>query len=274
MGRQLADSPLGKESTYATQYCPDLLFPLERAPKRAELGIGEPLPFSGSDLWSAPELSWLTENGRPQVMIGLFTLPADSPCIIESKSLKLYLNSFNQSRFGSATAVQERLQQDLAAAAGAPVTVRLVPLSEWLGQSQQLPPGECIDHQQISVDTYTLKPGLLRADPNLRISETLYSDLLKSDCPVTGQPDWGTIVIEYRGARIDRAGLLRYVCSFRQHQEFHEQCVERIFMDIKRQCQPDRLTVYARYLRRGGLDINPWRTDCGRRAQNIRFVRQ
>lgn len=254
-------SPLGKPADYVSHYSPELLFPIDRQGKRDELGVrADALPFEGEDLWNAYELSWLNPRGKPVVAIGEFRVPAASPRLIESKSLKLYLNSFNQSRFASSEAVAEVLRRDLSAACGAEVRVVLTDLMRRPVREFAYPQGVLLDALDIEIDHYQPDPGLLRSDAaGASVSETLYSHLLKSNCLVTGQPDWGTVVVRYRGAPIDREGLLRYIVSFREHNEFHEQCVERIFCDIRARCQPDALAVWARYTRRGGLDINPFR---------------
>ena len=252
-------SPLGKPSAYRNTYAPELLYPLDRAAKRAEIGIGDVLPFVGEDLWNAYELSWLAPKGKPVVAVGVFRVPAESPRLVESKSLKLYLNSFNGTRFASMAAVEARIAEDLSAAAGAPVTVRLCALDADERHIATLR-GTLIDAIEVDVTEYQPAPHHLRADAAaVTVDETLVSHLLKSNCLVTGQPDWGTVYIRYTGAPIDRAGLLRYIVSFRDHNEFHEQCVERIFMDVMTRCAPTHLAVWARYTRRGGLDINPFR---------------
>ncbi len=277
MSNTVNDSPLGQHSEYISEYDSSLLFPIPRAPKWEALGLdGSALPFVGSDTWNAVELSWLNSKGRPVVMAGTFVLPAGSPNIIESKSFKLYLNSFNQTRFGDPSEVRDAMVRDLSEVAGAPVKVLLQPLSELEQLGISRVEGECIDELDVTVDTYTLEPSFLKADSGRVVTETLCSHLLKSNCPVTGQPDWGTLVIDYSGPKLDRQGLLQYICSFRQHQDFHEQCVERIFMDLKRLCNLEKLTVYARYVRRGGLDINPWRSDYKNveMAGNSRLARQ
>ena len=263
----LASSPLGRPTTYTDTYDPTLLCPLPRAPKRAEIGIASPPPFTGADLWTAFELSWLNDRGKPQVALAHFTIPAETPCLIESKSFKLYLNSFNQTRFGDAEQVRERLRADLAQALWrgsertGSVGVRLRLPHEWGAEAVRPLPGLSLDRLDVECTHYQPAPELLRADAEQPpVQEVLTSDLLKSNCLVTGQPDWGSVQIAYSGHPIDQEGLLRYLVSFRQHQEFHEQCVERIFMDIWTRCRPVRLSVYARYTRRGGLDINPWRT--------------
>ncbi|MBG6614372.1 NADPH-dependent 7-cyano-7-deazaguanine reductase QueF [Pseudomonas aeruginosa] len=269
-------SPLGKTSEYVSSYTPSLLFPISRTAKWAELGLSaETLPYRGVDIWNCYELSWLTPAGKPVVAIGEFSIPADSPNIIESKSFKLYLNSLNQSAFDSREALRAVLQKDLSAAAGAPVGVRLRSLDEVAEEGIGRLPGRCIDELDIAVDGYEQpRPELLRCDVGRIVEEQLYSHLLKSNCPVTGQPDWGTLVVDYRGPALDPASLLAYLVSFRQHQDFHAQCVERIFLDLQRLLQPQALSVYARYVRRGGLDINPYRSLAEVAPDNRRLVRQ
>ncbi|MEW9622890.1 NADPH-dependent 7-cyano-7-deazaguanine reductase QueF [Rhodanobacter geophilus] len=254
-------SPLGKATVYADRYDPGLLFPIPRAAKRAELGVGMPLPFHGTDIWNAYELSWLDLHGKPQVALAEFHVPATTPNIIESKSFKLYLNGFAQEPLADAAALRTLLQRDLGAAAGAVVEVILHPARAAAHPFADLA-GESIDALPVAMADYgPPKADYLHADASAAVvEETLVSDLLRSNCPVTGQPDWGSVQVAYRGAPIDREGLLRYLVSFRTHSEFHEQCVERIFMDITARCAPERLSVYARYTRRGGLDINPFRS--------------
>lgn len=261
-GNQAEHSLLGKPTEYRERYAPELLFAVPRAGKRAEIGVdGAALPFCGEDLWNAYELSWLDLRGKPVVALAEFRVPAESPNLIESKSFKLYLNSFNQERLDAAETLVATLQRDLSLAAGAPVKARVMPLDGLPTRLIGPLPGELIDRLEIDIDTYSPAPQLLQADPaGPAVEETLCSNLLKSNCLVTGQPDWGSVVVRYRGPKIDRAGLLRYIVSFRQHHEFHEQCVERIFTDLSARCRPERLEVWARYTRRGGLDINPWRS--------------
>jgi 7-cyano-7-deazaguanine reductase len=269
-------SQLGKTSAYVDQYDASLLFPIPRQIKREEIGITGQPPFFGADLWTGYELSWLNPRGKPQVAIARFTVPAESTHIIESKSFKLYLNSFNNTRIEAAE-LQTRLRQDLSAAiwhggaVKASVGVQLV-----LPDAFHELDGLSLDRLDLDCDQYQPNPELLTANFNeAPTTETLISNLLKSNCLVTGQPDWGSVRIRYTGPQIDQAGLLRYIVSFRNHNEFHEQCVERIFMDITRRCQPLRLEVYARYTRRGGLDINPWRTSHPQAAPaNVRTARQ
>ncbi len=254
------DSPLSKAAAYGERYDPGLLFSIERAPQRATLGLGDPLPFSGADLWTAYELSWLDPRGKPDIAIGRFSVAADSPRIIESKSLKLYLNSFSQTPFDSAAAVGQVIAADLGTAFGAAVDVELVGPREFAGLRLTELEGESIDDLAIEVHDYAPRPDLLAAG-GPAVEETLVSHLFKSNCPVTGQPDWGSVQVRYRGPRIDRAGLLRYLVSYRRHAAFHEHCVERIFVDLRERCRPERLAVYARFTRRGGIDINPFRSD-------------
>jgi 7-cyano-7-deazaguanine reductase len=270
------DSPLGKSSEYIATYTPSLLFPIPRAVKWAELGLSaETLPYQGVDFWNCFELSWLLPSGKPVVAMGEFAIPADSPNIIESKSFKLYLNSLNQSVFSSADELMAVLVKDLSAAAGKPVGVRVRSLAEVTAEGVQAAPGVCIDELDVAISNYAQpQPELLRCDAGRVVEESLHSHLLKSNCPVTGQPDWGTLVVEYCGAALDHASLLAYLVSFRQHADFHEQCVERIFLDLQRLLNPEHLTVYARYVRRGGLDINPYRSSGPITPDHRRLVRQ
>ncbi|MBQ0131200.1 MAG: NADPH-dependent 7-cyano-7-deazaguanine reductase QueF, partial [Comamonas sp.] len=239
-------SALGKTSAYADQYDPSLLFPLPRSTKRTEIGITGDLPFFGADLWTAFELSWLNPRGKPQVALAHFTIPCETPHIIESKSFKLYLNSFNNSRFDSLEAVQDVLRKDINEALwrGAPARqssagVRVIAQESFGLQKVQELEGLNLDRLDVECTDYQPRPELLKADhENPPITETLVSHLLKSNCLVTGQPDWGSVQISYTGAAIDQEALLQYIVSFRNHNEFHEQCVERIFMDITRQCRP------------------------------------
>ncbi|GAB2563435.1 NADPH-dependent 7-cyano-7-deazaguanine reductase QueF [Dyella jejuensis] len=268
-------SPLGKHTVYADRYDPTLLFPIPRQAKRDEIGVSEPLPFQGVDIWNAYELSWLDMHGKPVAAVAEFRVPAHSPNIIESKSFKLYLNGFAQEPLANPAALSALLQQDLSRAAGAPVMVQLRAARTAQHVFADLA-GDSIDALPITVDDYgPPNAGYLRADATApAVDEILVSDLLRSNCPVTGQPDWGSVQISYHGAPIDREGLLRYLVSFRIHNEFHEQCVERIFMDVRQRCAPERLSVYARYTRRGGLDINPFRSTDQALPDNRRGARQ
>jgi 7-cyano-7-deazaguanine reductase len=275
-------SQLGKTSAYVDHYDPSLLFPIPRASKRAEIGITGASPFFGADLWTAFELSWLNPRGKPQVALAHITVPCESPNIIESKSFKLYLNSFNNTVCKDAREVQDRLRTDLSEAAwrGAAqpssVGVRLLAPDMFDQEPVHELDGLSLDRLDVECTRYTPAPELLRANHDeAPVTEVLTSNLLKSNCLVTGQPDWGSVQIRYSGAQIDQEGLLQYLVSFRNHNEFHEQCVERIFMDIWTRCQPIQLVVYARYTRRGGLDINPFRTSHpGALPPNVRTARQ
>ncbi|WP_353405294.1 NADPH-dependent 7-cyano-7-deazaguanine reductase QueF [Duganella hordei] len=270
-------SPLGKTSAYRTDYAPELLFPIARQGKRDELGLTGTLPFFGVDIWNAYEISWLNQRGKPQVAIAHITVPADSPNIIESKSFKLYLNSFNQTRLDSVVALKTLLQQDLSNGFGAAVHISITQPEEFGMVEMGELDGLLLDRLDIEVDNYSPTPDLLKAALDEEpVEEKLISHLLKSNCLVTGQPDWASVQIHYAGPQIDQESLLKYLIGFREHNEFHEQCVERIFTDILRQCQPQQLAVYARYTRRGGLDINPWRSNfsTAQKPPNLRGARQ
>ena len=270
--------PLGRDVTYVDRYDPSLLHAIPRAEGRASLGLIGSVPFQGCDVWNAWELSWLEPSGRPRVAVMEMRVPADSPCIVESKSLKLYLNSLNNSVFGSLDEVHETILRDVSACIGASVSVMLagVETADAEGFGVVRAEGICIDDEACEAAGRDVEAGRLRlaGDVSESVSETLVSHLLRSNCPVTSQPDWASVIIRYQGPRIDRASLLSYVVSYRNHNEFHEQCVERMFVDIKRQCAPLRLSVTARYTRRGGLDINPFRSDCEPAPANARLVRQ
>lgn len=270
----LMEAPLGRESAYPEVYDPGLLYPIPRAANRAPLGIVEGrLPFVGEDEWHAFEVSWLNGRGKPMVAVSRFRLPADSPNLIESKSWKLYLNSFNQTRFAHRDDVIATLTQDLADAAKAPVSVELFDVDADDLATHRLP-GECLDALDIEVSDYTPSADHLTVGDQV-VEETLYSHLLKSNCPVTGQPDWGSVVIRYKGPKIEREGLLRYLIGYRQHQDFHEHCVEHIFTVLMHSAQPTELLVLARYVRRGGLDISPWRATPGLSPPSpLRLARQ
>ena len=260
-------SLLGKPAAYSDHYDPSLLFPISRAPNRQELGLHAALPFFGADLWTAFELSWLTPRGKPQVAIAHVTVPCETPNIVESKSFKLYLNSFTNSRFPSADEVRERIRADVSeavwrgVASQSSVGVRILLPELFDREPVHELDGVNLDRLDIECTHYTPAPELLTAAFDEKpVEEVLTSNLLKSNCLVTGQPDWGSVQIRYSGPQIDQGALLRYLVSFRNHNEFHEQCVERIFMDVWTRCKPVKLAVYARYTRRGGLDINPFRT--------------
>ncbi|MGM0783241.1 MAG: NADPH-dependent 7-cyano-7-deazaguanine reductase QueF [Pseudomonadota bacterium] len=270
----LEHAPLGRESAYPERYDAGLLYSIARAANRMPLDIDEGrLPFVGEDEWHAFEVSWLNARGKPVVAVARIRMPADSPNLIESKSWKLYLNGFNQTRFASRERVVEVLERDLGRAAGAPVSVELFGVDDDALMPRQLP-GECLDDLDIEVTSYTPSAEALVVGGEV-VDETLHSHLLKSNCPVTGQPDWGSVLIRYSGPKLDREGLLRYLIGYRQHQDFHEHCVERIFMDLMARARPERLLVLARYVRRGGLDISPWRATPGERPPKpLRLARQ
>ena len=275
-------SQLGKSSAYVDQYDASLLFPLPRLTKREEIGAAINPPFFGADLWTSFEVSWLNLRGKPQVALMHFTIPCETPNLIESKSFKLYLNSFNNTRFADASEVLALLRTDLAEAAWrgseskGSVGVRLLEAEQFEAQKVHELDGLLLDRLDVECTQYTPAPELLTAKQDEPpVTESLVSHLLKSNCLVTGQPDWGSVQIQYSGGQIDQEGLLQYLVSFRNHNEFHEQCVERIFMDIWARCKPIKLSVYARYTRRGGLDINPFRTSHpGALPANVRTARQ
>jgi len=256
----LAESPLGKPTDYPERYDPSLLFGVERAPQRKAIGLSATLSFDGVDLWTAYELSWLNPIGRPQCALLDMAVPASSPAIVESKSLKLYLGSFAQTACASGDEVAGLITNDVSRVCGAAVSATLVggDLPQRLQRAELQ--GESIDDLDISIDRYVPSAQLLSTCGNA-VDESLRSSLFKSNCPVTGQPDYADILVRYSGPRIDRASLLRYLVSYREHAAFHESCVERIFVDIMERCAPKRLTVYARFLRRGGIDINPFRSN-------------
>ncbi|WP_270222320.1 NADPH-dependent 7-cyano-7-deazaguanine reductase QueF [Kosakonia cowanii] len=272
----LSGLTLGKTTDYRDTYDASLLQGVPRSLNRDPLGLkADNLPFHGADIWTLYELSWLNANGLPQVAVGQVELDYASLNLVESKSFKLYLNSFNQTRFASWDEVRSTLQRDLSACAQGAVSVTLYRVDELEGQPVAHFAGLCIDNQDIAIDNYEFDAALLTdAASDDVVEETLVSHLLKSNCLITHQPDWGSVQIQYRGSKIDREKLLRYLVSFRHHNEFHEQCVERIFTDIQRFCQPESLSVYARYTRRGGLDINPWRSNTDFVPATGRLARQ
>ncbi|KOO03902.1 NADPH-dependent 7-cyano-7-deazaguanine reductase QueF [Vibrio nereis] len=274
--KELAGLTLGQKTEYANQYDPSLLQPVPRSLNRNDLNLGEELPFKGCDIWTLYELSWLNEKGLPQVAVGEVSIPATSENLIESKSFKLYLNSFNQTRFASWDEVEATLKKDLSECAGEEVSVTVRSVVDYTDSVIVTMDGECIDEQDIEILSYDFDDALLKGATSEQIvEESLHSHLLKSNCLITNQPDWGSVEIQYTGKQINREALLRYIVSFREHNEFHEQCVERIFTDVMKYCQPEKLTVYARYTRRGGLDINPYRsTEQAQPTHNQRMARQ
>jgi 7-cyano-7-deazaguanine reductase len=271
----LKETPLGKETRYPEHYAPELLFPIPRADGRSQIGLNRAagLPFYGEDLWNAYEISWLDPTGKPAVAVMEIRVPITSPFLVESKSMKLYLNSFNMSRYPSTDEMAAVVTDDLSRAFGAPVSAAIVAAEDFGRMALGEPPGKCLDGVTPKSAGYTVAPGCLTCEP-VAVSEAWFSRLFRSVCPVTGQPDWGTVAIDYTGPRIDPAGLLGYLISYRRHAGFHENCVERMFMDISRRCRPTELSVAARFMRRGGLDINPVRTSAPTMVKNIRDPRQ
>lgn len=274
--KSLSALKLGQKTEYKNQYDPTLLQAVPRYLNRDSLGITASQPFNqGADIWTLYELSWLNKNGLPQVAIADVAIDYRSENLIESKSFKLYLNSFNQTRFNSLTEVQQRIQTDLSQCASGQVSVKIHKLSDFTQQPIVDFQGECIDEQEIEIDHYEFSSDYLKEiAEGEQVEETLVSHLLKSNCLITSQPDWGSVQIHYIGKRLNREKLLRYLVSFREHNEFHEQCVERIFCDLMKFAQPEKLTVYARYTRRGGLDINPFRSNFESLPDNQRMARQ
>ena len=266
--------PLGRETGYPNKYQPDLLFPVARSESRESLVSGE-LPFAGADIWNAWELTWLGPGDLPVVATAEIRVPASSPNLIESKSLKLYLNSFAMSRFDDAAAVENLIKEDLGnCVADKKIVVHVRPVDYTEATMVSRLPGLCLDSLMVTCKSWDVDAALLSADPNSEVEEDLHSHLLRSLCPVTGQPDMGSITFHYRGPKIDPASLLQYIVSFREHDDFHEACIERMFVDILDRCKPDKLSVYARYQRRGGIDINPFRSNFEERPRNIRLWRQ
>ena len=266
-------APLGQEVAYPASYDPSLLFPIDRSLNRKKLNV--PHRWFGEDIWNAYEISWLNAKGKPVVAIARFIFDRESPRLVESKSLKLYLNSLNEERFDSTEAVRACISNDLAAACGGGVEIDIntdIGTSTTVCQPME---GICIDGADIEITNYQPTAGILQCISRAgTVSETLMSDLLKSNCPVTGQPDWGSVQVSYTGPQIDQASLLEYIVSMRRHNEFHEHCVEQMYCDIWHACQPESLLVYARYTRRGGLDINPWRSSQPASVSHARTIRQ
>lgn len=269
----LNQSPLGQKTHYVDTYSPALLYPIPRKLARDKIRMDLSLPFTGADLWSGFELSWLNPKGKPEVALADFSFPCTSPNVVESKSFKLYLNSFNASSFHSLEEVEKIIKKDLSNAAGSVVEVNLYSLDTLQIRPIEDFSGICLDKLDITTDIYQVDINLLQTSSTYA-EESLYSNLLKSNCLATGQPDWGSVFIKYKGPKIDHEGLLRYIISFRKHAGFGEHCVEHIFSDILNQCKPNKLTVYARYTRRGGLDINPFRSNFEQPYPNIRQFRQ
>ena len=275
MNASTKDTLLGQHTDYPVRYAPEVLCPIPRKDGRDALGLtAGSLPFRGVDIWTHYEVSWLNASGKPLVAQAEITVPATSPNLIESKSMKLYFNSLNFERFASAVEFEARVKADLSAVAGSEINLRL-----WLADDMEMPgitrlPGICLDDLPLSCEEFILDAAHLKADASRVVTKIVNTNLLRSLCPVTNQPDWGSVLVQYKGPAIDHAGLLAYVVSFRNHPDFHEQCVERMFNDILLRCQPESLTVYARYTRRGGLDINPFRTNCDDMPLSARLFRQ
>jgi 7-cyano-7-deazaguanine reductase len=270
----MRETPLGKPSQYALSYSPDMLCAVPRSDARNELGLGRDLPFRGADIWNAWEITWLNTAGKPMVATAEMAIDATSPNMIESKSLKLYLNSFTMTRFASPDEIAALIRKDLSQTAGSNVTVGIITADISTSGSVGKFPGACIDDLKIPTVPDQVDPGILRCVNDDVVTEELHSHLLRSNCPVTHQPDMGSVLIRYSGEKIDCAALLAYIVSYRLHNDFHEACVERMFLDIRNRCQPRSLTVYARYNRRGGLDINPFRTNTDETPDNLRLWRQ
>jgi len=267
-------SPLGHATGYPDAYDPAQLFTVPRAPQRAALGLTGALPFSGSDVWTAYELTWLDSRGKPAIAIATIEVPAESPSIVESKSMKLYLGSFAQSSYALPENVATMIARDLAAAVGARVRISLRDPTDFGAERFAELEGESLDGLALDCSAYEVDPTSLVVG-NKRAGEALTTNLFRSVCPITGQPDIASVRIAYRGPRIERAGLLRYLVSYRRHTGFHEHCIERMFVDIAARCRTERLTVHARFTRRGGIDINPFRTDAASPPpQNVRTARQ
>ena len=273
-GMQDTNSTLGQETEYPQKYAPDVLCGIDRADNRVPLGIVDPLPFTGRDIWNAWEMTWLDRRGKPCAATAELHVPADSPRLVESKSLKLYLGSFAMTGFDSSTDVAETIARDLEACTGAPVRIGVLPVAGTEARHVARLAGTCLDDLQVDCSAWDVSPDLLAADANNVVVEDLHTHLLRSLCPVTAQPDVGSLLVSYRGPAIDHEGLLRYIVSYRQHNDFHEACVERIFIDLLRRCGCEELTVQARYQRRGGIDINPFRTNTQEVPRNLRLWRQ
>jgi len=269
-----ATNPLGKETEYPDRYSREVLCPIPRDENRHKLDIDEALPFHGKDVWNAYELTWLERSGKPDVAVAAIEVDADSKHIVESKSLKLYLNSLAMERFDSVDEVAALVARDLSEVTRSNVRVRLMSPSAMVAEGIRVLPGTCVDGVDASCTSREVDSSLLSCSGGDALREELHSHLLRSRCPVTGQPDFGSVLVRYRGKPIDRAGLLRYLVSYRNHCDFHESCIERIFVDLKRRCGPEELTVYGRFNRRGGLDINPFRTDTDDTPDNPRLWRQ
>lgn len=269
----IEQSPLGQKTVYTETYAPELLFPVPRSLGRDKIGFKEVLPFDGEDIWTGYELSWLNPKGKPVIAMAEFRFPALSLFIVESKSFKLYLNSLTQSSFESVEEVRALIEKDLQAVTQADVKAELFLPGEYRQKDLHSFSGVCLDKQDISASVYQVDRSLLFTHPE-KVDETVYSDLLKSNCLATGQADWGSVFVHYCGDLIDHEGLLQYIISYRRHSGFAEHCVESFYKDIWDMCRPEKLTVYVRYTRRGGLDINCFRSNFEQAPANLRHYRQ
>ncbi len=269
--------PLGRKTGYPNKYQPEALFAIARSESRQFLNFGQSageLPFQGTDIWNAWDLTWLGRGNLPLVATLEIRIPASSPSLIESKSLKLYLGSFAMSQFDSPAVVGDTVTRDLTACLGEPVEVHIATVADTEVKKVSRLPGTCLDAMAVSCGRWEVDAGLLKSDPKTVLQEDLHSHLLRSLCPVTTQPDIGSLAIHYRGPRIDHASLLQYIVSYREHNDFHEACIERMFVDILERCQPQKLSIYACYQRRGGIDINPFRSNFEELPRNLRLWRQ
>lgn len=270
----MTSSLLGKNTRYPRQYAPEVLHAVRRSEARHRLGLDVALPFRGVDIWNAWELSWLDGRGKPVIATATFRIDAHSPNLVESKSLKLYLGSFAMSVMASPAELQRTIAADLCGVTNSVVDVAISPGPGGPLATIATLPGACIDEYEVAAPADGVDAGLLCCRPGGNVREDLHSHVLRSLCPVTGQPDFGSVLVRYQGPSIDRSSLLSYIASFREHEDFHESCVERMFTDILARCAPRELSVHARYTRRGGIDINPFRTNTGQNPENLRLWRQ
>lgn len=266
--------PLGRDTGYPHKYAPELLCCIPRAESRKRQGLRSDPPFRGVDIWNAWELTWLGKGNLPKVATAEIIVPADSTNIVESKSLKLYLNSFAMSEFSSKARIAETITKDVGACVDCPIDVTLLAIDQTEARPVSRLAGPCLDSIPVACNDWEVTPELLQADTTTLVEEDLHTHLLRSLCPVTAQPDIGSLQISYRGPKIDRASLLRYIVSYRQHNDFHEACIERMFLDIMSHCSPEALSLHGRYQRRGGIDINPFRSNVAERTRNLRLWRQ
>ncbi len=271
----MSDNPLGKQVKYDMSYDKSLLFPIERMVGRTKILLNGLLPFKGYDLWNCYELSWLNLSGKPEVRILSFIVSADSQYLIESKSIKLYLNSFNNMKFTNDSAIHELIKKDLSNVSKSDVKLQIGKLDEYNKTNMALFDGICLDNLDIEINDYQVNKSFLKLESvtNNEVEEILYSNLFKSNCLVTNQPDWASIMIKYKGKKINHESLLKYLISYRNHSGFHEECVERIFVNLMEICSPKELSILAKYTRRGGVDINPFRTNLDLKSTEIDKIR-